>query len=112
MKERLNIMAGILGLTLMLALPVNSFALSERPLASHEYQNLDESLWAQQFAESDALRFQGLFGPLYQAWGSSQGLYPGMFGYADTNHNPINARDIGFGSNEDHYIAINQRLSF
>ncbi len=121
----------ILGVLLCLSLIFNSsiaFALSNRPPRPVTDEN--GNFVRDPFAEGDAFRNGGLFGPLpdpewrdldaipdefvedYEYYGD---YYPGEWGWAPRNnrniffHKGIYPRDMGFSVDEPHYIAISRR---
>ncbi len=102
MKRKLSALVGIvICLSLIiLSLPSNVFALSNRPPRTDANGNVipDPN------AFGDALRYGGLFGPLqgpdpFETFGMYRrgiGIYP---------------RDMGFGTNSSRFIAINRSCS-
>lgn len=62
------------------------------------------------FRDADNLNYGGLFGPLSDGWDPSMGPFPGAFGHVPLDGLP-NARDMGFGSDNDRYRAINKETS-
>ncbi len=113
MKRKVNAVASIvICLTLIVSLPLPVFALSDRP----QYNEKGEFV-PNPFAQGDAIRYGGLFGPLQQedTWEN----------LAIENRNPqllnpfeahghgmgIFARNMGFGTDNSRYIPINRRSS-
>src|SRR3989338_6290235 len=82
-------------LTLLFTLPITASALTARPPQSEEGGFAPDP-----FSEGDALRYGGLFGPLPDPYEFDP--LAGIRSY----RNPISSRDIGFGIDEPHYIAI------
>lgn len=107
---KLKWLAGfILLISLTVVLPVSTLALTDRPgiETNRPVQHDEEGNFVPDpFAEGDALRYGGLFGPLSppDPWELM------VIGYNNPHliGPPINARDIGFGSDNDRYIAINK----
>ena len=97
---------------LMLSLQTPILALTQRPQYD-EHGNLTPN----PFAEGDALRYGGLFGPLpkpdpIENWRIAEKnpeLVEPLGGLGTSLG--ISARDLGFGSGNDRYIPINRERS-
>ena len=87
-------------LTLLFTLPIIASALTARPPQSNE----EGGFAPDPFAEGDALRYGGLFGPL-----------PDPYEYDPlawlSHRTQIFPRDMGFGVDEPHFIPITKSQS-
>ena len=95
---------------IILTFPLITFALNDGPPKTEAQGNI---IPPDQFAEADALRYGGLFGPLpdpyeHQPMGEMARPMTGL-GPTDVYGNPINTRDMGFGAGVRGFDAINRR---
>ena len=96
MKAKLIASSGLLlCFVLIVSVPISAFALTDRPPQRDEQGNLVPN----EFAEGDALRYGGLFGPLRPP---DDGM--SLFGM---NRPGIDARDMGFERDTQHFRQIN-----
>ena len=100
MRKKTVLLVGIVACLLSLALPVTALALSPRPPQSEE-----GGFAPNPFAEGDALRYGGLFGPLPDPYEFDPLAWMRSF------RNPISTRDMGFGVDEPHFIPITKRYT-
>ena len=98
MKAKLIASSGLLLMcfVLIVSVPISGFALTNRPPQRDDQGNLVPN----EFAEGDALRNGGLFGPLRPP---DEGLM--IFGIH--NREQIDARDMGFEKDNQHFRQIN-----
>ena len=85
------------------------FALSNRPQTQHDEQG---NFIPNPFAEGDALRYGGLFGPLPDPYEDSS--IQGALSFYDARvgfRKGIFVRDMGFEKDPDHYVPITRSRS-
>ena len=108
MKEKVNVtISAMICLALIISLPLSAFALTDR--AQYNQQG---NFVPNQFAEGDAIRYGGLFGPLQEA-------APGELTPTALNNPELVdpfaglrnvGRDMGFGTNDsDRFPAITKK---
>ena len=105
MKGKVSAAIGImLCLALIISLPLPAFALTDRAQYNEQGGFVPNS-----FAEGDALRYGGLFGPLEE--GSDRWELWAIERRNPELTNPFQnwARDMGFGRDQSRYIPINRR---
>lgn len=111
MKRKMNFIVGIMiCLTLIVSLPFPVLALSDRP----QYNEKGEFI-PNPFAEGDALRYGGLFGPLPQEdpWENLviENRNPGLVNPFEAYGRGMRifARDMGFAVSDSRFKAINDK---
>ena len=100
---------------LMLALPITTFALSDRPRTDAQGNILPET--DNPFAQGDAIRYGGLFGPVKELDPAEQWILehrnpefmPNPFDSPFGTHQF--ARNSGFARDQSRYIPINRSSS-
>ena len=112
MKTKSSILIGfIICSILTLALPTATFALSNRPQYDEQGNFVPNP-----FADNDAARYGGLFGPLPDPDSMDNfviGLRnPELINPYESISRGLNSRNMGFGADENHFIPINRRQSF
>lgn len=106
-KTTAKLRYGLICLTIVLIFSSNLFALTNRPSKpSEDYPHDSQGNFVPQpFAEGDAIRYGGLFGPLPEPYGFGEGpsLFQEIAKEAEQN---INTRDIGFEAEPDHFVPV------